>query len=63
MWADPLPAGGTRVSFVIPAHEGQTVTRPPSMADPDAEPHAPIDPDPTGTVVPFHQRTSSASSS
>jgi signal transduction histidine kinase len=22
MWADPLPAGGTRVSFVIPAHPG-----------------------------------------
>jgi signal transduction histidine kinase len=70
MWADPLPAGGTRVSFVIPAHEGQTVTRPPSMADPDAEPRAPApaadpapDHEPTGTVVPFHQRTSNASSS
>jgi signal transduction histidine kinase len=69
MWADPVPAGGTRVSFVIPAHEGQTVTRPPSMADPDAEPRRPepatdpTDDEPTGTVVPFHQRTSSASSS
>jgi signal transduction histidine kinase len=67
MWADPLPAGGTRVSFVIPAHEGQTVTRPPSMADPEVGNHPPTDPapdlEPTGTVVPFHQRTSSASSS
>lgn len=35
MWADPLPAGGTRVSFVIPAHAGQTVTEPPRLPDPD----------------------------
>ena len=28
LWADPLPAGGTRVSFVIPAHEGDHVARP-----------------------------------
>jgi signal transduction histidine kinase len=71
MWADPLPAGGTRVSFVIPAQEGQTVTQPPSMAEPDAEPRAPepteLEPpaeaDRSGTVVPFHQRTSTASSS
>jgi signal transduction histidine kinase len=33
MWADPLPAGGTRVSFVIPAHEGQTLTEPPALAE------------------------------
>jgi signal transduction histidine kinase len=25
MWTDPLPAGGTRVSFVLPAHEGDRV--------------------------------------
>ena len=28
LWADPLPSGGTRVSFVIPAHEGDHVGRP-----------------------------------
>jgi signal transduction histidine kinase len=40
MWADPLPAGGTRVSFVIPVQEGGTVTKPPI---PDAEAAAPAD--------------------
>ncbi|MGA9160427.1 MAG: ATP-binding protein [Actinomycetota bacterium] len=29
LWADPLPSGGTRVSFVIPAHQGDRVSRPP----------------------------------
>jgi signal transduction histidine kinase len=29
LWADPLPSGGTRVSFVIPAHEAEQ-TDPPS---------------------------------
>jgi hypothetical protein len=33
MWADPLPAGGTRMSFVIPAHQGETVTKPPSLGE------------------------------
>lgn len=28
MWADPLPAGGTRVSFCLPERTGQTVTKP-----------------------------------
>ena len=28
MWADPVPAGGTRVAFVIPAHPGDRVSRP-----------------------------------
>jgi len=28
LWADPLPAGGTRVSFVIPAHTGERVVEP-----------------------------------
>jgi signal transduction histidine kinase len=35
MWADPLPAGGTRVSFVIPAHRGETISEPPAMSDPE----------------------------
>jgi hypothetical protein len=74
MWADPLPAGGTRVSFVIPAHAGQTLTAPPRLAEADAERSpeaaapgsAPAADDSTvegGTVVPFHQRTPRASSS
>jgi K+-sensing histidine kinase KdpD len=73
MWAEPLPAGGSRVSFVIPSQEGQTVTQPPTIADPDAAagtidppeatPSAESSLDDGGTVVPFHQRTSSASSS
>jgi signal transduction histidine kinase len=28
MWADPVPAGGTRVAFVIPAHRGDPVSKP-----------------------------------
>jgi hypothetical protein len=73
MWAEPLPAGGTRVSFVIPSEEGQRLTQPPTLADPDAAAGTTGPPGPTparepsvddgGTVVPFHQRTSSASSS
>jgi signal transduction histidine kinase len=31
MWADPLPAGGTRVSFCVPVRSGQSVTRPPEL--------------------------------
>jgi signal transduction histidine kinase len=34
LWADPLPSGGTRVSFVIPAHEGEHVGRPDLGSDP-----------------------------
>jgi signal transduction histidine kinase len=26
LWTDPIPSGGTRVSFCIPAHRGETVT-------------------------------------
>ncbi|MBI3647623.1 MAG: response regulator [Actinobacteria bacterium] len=29
MWADPIPSGGTRISFCVPAHEGERVTAPP----------------------------------
>lgn len=36
MWADPLPAGGTRFSFVIPAREGDTISAPPALSEPDA---------------------------
>ena len=30
MWSDPLPGGGTRVSFCIPLHEGQRLAAPPA---------------------------------
>jgi len=29
MWADPLPSGGTRVSFCLPAREGERIVTPP----------------------------------
>jgi signal transduction histidine kinase len=32
IWADPLPAGGTRVSFCVPAHSGDRVTTPPALS-------------------------------
>jgi two-component system sensor histidine kinase VicK len=41
LWADPLPSGGTRVSFVIPAHEGDHVGRPGDLgSDPLDELHS-----------------------
>lgn len=54
LWADPLPAGGTRVSFVIPARRGDTVSKP-MLSEAEAETET--------NVVPIVQRTSSASSS
>lgn len=44
MWADPLPAGGTRVSFCLPHHVGERVTRRP---EPQDEPGVPT---PTGSL-------------
>jgi hypothetical protein len=38
IWADPLPAGGTRVSFCLPVHRGGRVTMPPDLSH---EPHGP----------------------
>jgi signal transduction histidine kinase len=32
MWSDPLPGGGTRVSFCIPINEGQRLAAPPAGA-------------------------------
>lgn len=32
LWADPLPGGGTRVSFCVPSHEGQRFATPPAGA-------------------------------
>jgi signal transduction histidine kinase len=62
MWADPLPAGGTRFSFVIPAQQGQTISAPPALeadapSDPAPEPSIPARLDagataPTETSIP-----------
>lgn len=30
LWSDPIPSGGTRVSFCVPAHPGERVTAPPA---------------------------------
>lgn len=60
LWSDPLPAGGTRVAFVIPAHRGETITRPPTLSDPDTAPSPSSE---GGNVVPFGHWTSTASSS
>jgi signal transduction histidine kinase len=30
LWTDPIPNGGSRVSFCIPAHAGETVSMPPA---------------------------------
>ena len=41
LWADPLPSGGTRVSFVIPANEGEQVGKPVDLgSDPLDELHS-----------------------
>ncbi len=70
MWADPLPAGGSRVSFVIPAHAGQTLTAPPRLVE--VEPPEPGTAGPAArvpesgggsNVVPFTQRTGTGTSS
>ncbi|MCI0634280.1 MAG: HAMP domain-containing histidine kinase [Actinobacteria bacterium] len=38
LWVDPLPAGGTRVSFVIPAHTGERVVKPSGLVGPALPP-------------------------
>jgi signal transduction histidine kinase len=65
LWADPLPAGGTRVSFCLPHHVGERVTEQPHLA-PDAavEPPTPsATPEGADNVVPFAHPASSATSS
>jgi signal transduction histidine kinase len=63
MWADPVPAGGTRVSFVLPTHQGDRVQRRPSLTDPDVSEAETADEraDDRGNVVPFTQRTGTTS--
>jgi signal transduction histidine kinase len=62
LWVDPLPAGGTRVAFVIPAHRGETITEPPLLPDPEPEATGSGRPE-RGNVVPFAHRSERASSS
>ena len=47
LWADPIPSGGTRVSFVIPTTPGERI----DPADLDASAAAAILTDPTSTSV------------
>src|SRR5213593_4561417 len=35
IWADPVPAGGTRVSFCLPAHRGEKILTPPKLSNED----------------------------
>jgi signal transduction histidine kinase len=53
IWADPLPVGGTRISFCVPARSGQPVTAQPAFADAPAPPDVGSDPDdgPKGFVA------------
>jgi signal transduction histidine kinase len=44
VWADPLPAGGTRVSFCLPLTRGERLTEPPVMAEADPPAFAPVPP-------------------
>jgi signal transduction histidine kinase len=36
IWADPLPAGGTRVAFCLPVNRGEKVLRRPALGDENA---------------------------
>lgn len=73
LWADPLPAGGTRVSFCLPHHVGEKVTHQPDLAPESpapaaAEQHQDGPEDGAvetgeGTVVPFLHRGSTGTSS
>ncbi|HZP89429.1 MAG TPA: ATP-binding protein [Actinomycetota bacterium] len=40
IWADPLPAGGTRVSFCIPAQDAEPLTEPPDLSADAPQPTA-----------------------
>jgi len=49
IWVDPLPAGGTRMSFCIPIHSGEQVTAQPALIGDGAAPptSVPVGEDPT----------------
>ncbi len=38
LWADPIPSGGTRVSFCLPAREGEHLRKPPALGEPSGQP-------------------------
>ena len=38
IWADPVPAGGTRVSLCLPAHRGEKILTPPKLSNEDIGP-------------------------
>jgi signal transduction histidine kinase len=50
MWADPLPGGGTRVSFCIPAQGGGTLDAPPVVPEPPMVAEPPLTPEPAETA-------------
>lgn len=58
MWADPLPAGGTRVSFCLPHHVGETVTEQPHLL-PEA---AAVEDETPNNVLPFSHPATGTSS-
>jgi len=49
MWADPLPAGGTRVSFCLPLHRGERVMKPPLLPADALAPPVVTPAEPTGS--------------
>jgi hypothetical protein len=38
IWADPVPAGGTRVAFCLPANRGEKILTPPKLSNEDIGP-------------------------
>jgi signal transduction histidine kinase len=44
IWADPLPAGGTRVSFCLPVTRGERLTEPPAMTEAEGRTLFPVPP-------------------
>lgn len=57
IWADPLPAGGTRVSFCLPLNRGEKVVAPPLLS-----PESPAE-SPVPAAVAFDQPRSTVTSS
>jgi hypothetical protein len=61
LWADPIPAGGTRVSFCLPHHVGERVAVQPNL---DLPPADGAETETPNNVVPFvHPAAEAASSS
>jgi signal transduction histidine kinase len=58
MWVDPVPAGGSRVSFCLPRHVGESLTDRPELAGDPSDDAAALD-----NVVPFAHPASTGTSS